>query len=422
MKSGNRLSRRAQLAGGQPISELMARALAQPELISLAAGFVDAETLPVEPTRTALEAMLCDGAAARAALQYGTTPGYPPLREALLDRLQAADGRPASERGLSLDQTIVTAGSNPLLHLVVETLLDPRDIVLVSAPSYFVFLGMLGNMDLRAVGVASDAQGVIPAALEEELARREGSGERDRVKAIYLCSYFDNPNTSTLPADRRAEIVEIAQRWSRRGKIHVLEDIAYRELRYAGDDVPSMRAFDERGDTVIVAGTFSKSFSPGLRVGWGVLPPHLVGPVCSQKGNLDFGSPNFTQHLIAKVLEMGLYDEHVQRLRAAYRAKLRAMLDAADEHLGPIDGADWQVPEGGLYVWLKLPEDVDTGPDGQLFDLALAEGMMYVPGQYFYPSEGVPAARNMIRLSFGVQSPENIARGMAALARAVRSL
>jgi 2-aminoadipate transaminase len=282
-----------------------------------------------------------------------------------------------------------------------------------------VFLGTLGNLGARSVGVASDEQGIIPEALKETLARIEAEGELLRVKAVYLVPYFDNPAGVTMPLERREQVFEIVQRWSREGRIHIIEDNAYRALRYQGDDIPSMLTFDEEGETVIMAGTFSKSYSPGIRVGWGILPRHLVAPVCNQKGNIDFGSPNFSQHLMAKVLELGLYRPHLETLRSAYREKLAAMLTAADEHLAPIPDVHWHRPAGGLYVWLHVPPHVDAGPGGKLFDAAIEEGVLYVPGQYCFPAEGEPVQRNTIRLSFGVQTPEGIRRGIAALARAV---
>ena len=420
MSAPPRLSQRARLAGDQPISRLMHLALARGDLISLAAGFVDQATLPTEEVAEAVTRLMADPGLARRALQYGTTPGNPQLRSLVLDRLSRADGRTLSAtHGLTIDRVVMTAGSNQLLHLVGETLLDAGDIVLCASPSYFVFLGMLGNQGARAIGVATDEHGIIPEALEEELRRRDRAGELERVKAIYVTSYFDNPTSITLAADRRPKIVDIAKRWSRRGKIYVIEDAAYRPLRYEGDDLPSLFGYDEAADTVILAETFSKSFSPGIRVGWGFLPAELVEPLCAQKGNIDFGSPNFAQHLMAEVLEQGSFDEHVAKLRASYRTKRDAMLEAADEHLSPLEGVHWLRPGGGLYVWLQLPAEIDTGPAGPLFDRAVEEGMLYVPGEYCYPREGEPVRHNMIRLSFGVQTPEAIRQGVRALARAI---
>jgi len=413
-------SQRAAWSEGQPISDLMERALANPHLISLAAGFVDQNTLPVDATSAALDAVFSDADGVRKALQYGTTPGSPQLREMILEDHLAADGRSASEADLSIDQVVLTAGSNQLLHLVVESLIDPGEIVLCAAPTYLVFLGTLANIGGRAIGVATDEHGIIPEALEEELVRLDAEGELPRVKLIYLVSYSDNPAGVNLPAERRAQIVELAKRFSTAGKIHVVADAAYRELRYFGDDTPSVQAYDEEGETVITTGTFSKSFAPGLRVGWGILPRHLVEPVCNQKGNIDFGSPHLSQQVMAKVLELGFYRPHVELLRNAYRKKLETMLTAADELLADLPGVHWVKPLGGLYVWLQLPSEIDTGPDGELLDAASDEGVMYVPGQYCFPNEGEPVQRNTIRLSFGVQSCQRIAAGMEALARAIR--
>ena len=226
----------------------------------------------------------------------------------------------------------------------------------------------------------------------------------------------------TISAVRRARLVEIAKRWSQQRRIYLIEDAAYRELRYEGDDVPSLRSFDAEGDTVIHAGTFSKSYSPGIRVGWAVLPAALRPPVLAEKGNIDFGSPHFNQVLMAEVLRSGLFDEHVRELRIQYRAKTDAILAAAKEYLRPIGGVDWVRPSGGLYLWVSLPEGIDAGLEGPLFDRAVAEGVLYVPGQYCYPAEGQPRARNTLRLSFGVASADRLRQGVAALARALRQL
>jgi 2-aminoadipate transaminase len=317
---------------------------------------------------------------------------------------------------------VVTAGSNQLLHLVIESLLDAGDIVLCAAPTYLVFLGTLANVGAVSVGVATDEQGLVPEALVDTFRRLDAEGQLARVKAIYLVPYFDNPCGVTMTAERLAQVIAIAQEWSTENRIHVIADEAYRELRYAGGDVPSARVFDPAGDTVIVAGTFSKSYSPGIRIGWGILPRDLVGPVCSQKGNIDFGSPNFSQHLMYYVIQEGLFAAHIERIRASYRDKLRAMLTAMDEHLSSIDGVHWLAPRGGLYVWLRLPEGVDAGLNGRLFDRSIQEGVLYVPGQYCFPKQGEAVQANSLRLSFGVQSCERIREGIHALARAIQEV
>lgn len=419
MSDDRPLSQRARRAGGQPIGFLMQEALARPELISLAAGFVDQATLPVDAVRQATERALSDPATARAALQYGCTAGEPKLREILLERLAAADGFSPTDRGLSVDRIIATAGSNELLYLIGDTLVDPGDIVLCAAPSYFVYLGVLKNLGARSFGVAIDEDGMIPEAIDESLHRLDQNGDLGRVKAIYVNSYFDNPSSTTLTADRRVALVEIAKRWSRHGKIYVIDDSVYRELRYFEEDIPSLLAADETADTVIHTGSFSKSFSPGLRVGWGVLPTELVEPILDQKGNIDFGSPNLSQQVMLAALDLGLFDQHITILRENYRKKLNAMLDSLDKHMSSMTDVRWGKSRGGLYVWLKVG-GTDTGVDGPLFRRALDEGILYVPGVHCFPAEGEPAQTDMMRLSFGVQPPERIREGIAALATAIR--
>lgn len=414
------LSLRAAWAGGEaPISRLMARTLDRPDLISLAAGFVDPDTLPVGPTQAALDRITADEDRLRAALQYGTTIGLNSLRRQLAERLIAADGRTDLDPDEIARRTVLSAGSNPLLFLISDALLDPGDIVLCAAPSYFVYLGLAGGLGARAVGVESDDDGIVPEAVEDELRRRHRLGEGPRVKAIYVTSYYDNPAGRSVSGRRRDQLIEIARRWSQEQTIYVVEDAAYRELRYDGDDEPSLWSRDSDGRQTAYVGTFSKSFSPGIRVGWAVLPPQLWGPVTSQKGHMDFGSPTFNQYLIDTVLREGLYDPHVETLRESYRKKLNVMIEVVAEHLGPL-GARWSRPRGGLYLWVELPEGIDTGLNGSLFQRALDEGVLYIPGELCFPSEGVRRQTAGLRLCFGIPSTEQIRLGVAALGRAIR--
>jgi len=411
-------SQRAVRAAGQPISELMTQALGRPELISLAAGFVDQSTLPAVEIHAGIDALLEDSRQTKHALQYGPPAGDPTLREMILARQLASDG--IAGRAIEIDRVIITAGSNQLLYLLADTLLDPGDIVLCAAPTYFVFLSIVKNIGAEAVGVASDENGIIPESLDETLRAFKEAGALPRVKAIYLMSYFDNPASRTISADRRPKIVQLAKHWSMKSPIRVIDDTAYRELRYAGDDMPSLALHDEDDNTVIVAGTFSKSFSPGIRVGWGVLPKKLVNPVLDQKGNMDFGAPNFSQHIMVEILKQGLHEQHVNKLRSTYSMKLSVMLDALQHHLGDVPGVQWSSPSGGLYVWLRLPEDLDTGPDGPVWPIALKEGVLYVPGEYSFPEQGIRREENWMRLSFGVLEPELLSKGVELLAKSIR--
>jgi 2-aminoadipate transaminase len=341
----------------------------------------------------------------------------------LAGHLATLEGCPVEQLGVDSEQLILTTGSQQLLSLVAEVLLDPGDIVLVAAPTYFAFLGTLNGVGARTIPVASDADGMCTGLLETELDKLARAGELERVKLIYVVSWYENPSGISLSAERRRAVVEIARRWSRHNRIFVLEDAAYRELHYDGPALPSVWSFDADRDTVILAQTFSKSFSPGLRVGFGVVPRELVGPLCDRKGNEDFGSANFNQHLLATVFEHGLYAGHVRVLRETYRAKRDAMLAAADRYFGNIADVEWVHPHGGLYVWMTLPDAVATGFESPLFERATkVEQVMYVPGEVCYAGPATQNPRNQMRLSFGTQTLAGIDEGMRRLACAVMTL
>ncbi len=418
-------SQRRQRASDSAISFLMQQGVEHPQVLSLAAGLVDAASLPMTETLEAARAVLADESRGRLALQYGTSLGDVRLRQQLAEyhnRLERTSV-PAGTRAATADEFVCTTGSQQLLALLADTLLDPGDICLVAAPTYFVFLGVLEGVGARTIALPADVHGMRMDALTAELQRLESVGELSRVKLIYVVSEFENPTGISLSLERRSELVEIAKHWSqRRGeKIYVLEDSAYRELHYDAPPPPSVWSFDTDGDTVIHAGTFSKSFSPGLRVGFGLMPRELRESVNDLKGNQDFGSANFNQHLLAELLASGRFETHAEEVRAAYRIKRDAMLAAADEFVADLPGVSWVHPHGGLYVWMSLPPHVATGFDSPLFRRAVdLEQVMYVPGELCFGGPLEQRQRNHMRLSFGVLSPDRIREGMQRLSRAVR--
>jgi 2-aminoadipate transaminase len=401
----------------------MEQAVQNPAVISLAAGLVDQTTLPDAEVRAACAALLADETLARQALQYGTTQGAERLRKLLVRHLAEQEGCSASDLGIAPEQMILTTGSQQLLSLVGEILLDPGDIVLVAAPTYFAYLGTLNGLGARTIPVATDGDGVCIDALDGELENLARAGELPRVKLIYVVSYYENPTGISLAADRREKLVELARRSSREQRIYVLEDAAYRELRYDGPELPSVWSFDADREAVILAQTFSKSFSPGLRVGFGVVPRELVVPLCDRKGNEDFGSANFNQHLLASVFEQGLYAGHVRLLGDTYRRKRDAMLSAADRYFSRLEGVAWVHPHGGLYVWMTLPQSIATGFESPLFRRATqVDQVMYVPGEICYAGPAGKRPRHQMRLSFGTQTDEGIEEGMRRLANAIRAV
>lgn len=420
-------SQRSLQARGQAIGELMSRALANPHLISLAAGFVDPETLPVEIMQRATERILSDQDVAKTALQYGSTHGNAELRALLRQWLEQADGQPLE---ITDDQVLLTAGSNQLLHLICDALLDQGDILLCASPTYLVFLGVMQNLDAKPWGVASDEEGMQPEALDQAFQDLEAQGQLERVKGVYLVSYFDNPAGRTAGAQRRRALAAVLEKWNARTPqtMMLLEDAAYRQLRFSGDDVPSFLSMDPRAEHTIYLGTFSKSFSPGVRVGWGILPSGLAQAVVDLKTNADFGSPHFAQQLMALVLREQWDTEHVQKLCNAYQAKRDVMLRALERNFGDWKlpngepAAHWETPAGGLYIWLELPPSIDTSADSPFWNACLREGVFYVPGDCCQGEFGLPCQHHGLRLSFGVPTDSQIEDGIAMLARAARSV
>src|SRR5262249_3468626 len=226
-----RLSARARQTQDQPISYFMQQAVENPHLISLAAGLVDARSLPAPEVAAAFAELLGQPATARAALQYGTTQGLLPLREQLAARAAALDGLTPPDLCITAADVLVTTGSQQLLYLLGEALLDPGDLVITEAPSYFVFQGTLSSLGARTLSVPMDEHGMDTDALAGLLARLERTGELDRLRLIYVVDYFQNPSGRTLARERRRHLVELARHYSKRHRLFILEDAAYRELR-----------------------------------------------------------------------------------------------------------------------------------------------------------------------------------------------
>jgi 2-aminoadipate transaminase len=415
------LSAKVLRATDSPITALIRTALENPGLISLAAGLVDEASLPAEEVSRAAAEVFASPETARAALQYGTTQGHPPLREKVLAHVCAADGVRPEELSLTPEEVVITTGSQQFLYLLSETVLDPGDIVVTEAPSYFVYHGVLASKGVRVVAVPMDGDGMDTDALEATLHRLERGGELSRLKLIYTVDYFQNPTGLTLSLPRRRRLIELARRFSRRHRILILEDAAYRELRFDGPELPSIKSFDIRNEHVITTYTFSKPCAPGLKTGYGLLPRDLVGPLLRLKGAHDFGSNNLAQYLIDRLLETGAYHSHVRDLAGVYRAKRDVMLAALEREFGDWPEVSWTHPAGGLYVWLRFPAEIETGPSGALMEAALREGVLYVPGEFGHVDEPGPTPTCEARLSFGVAAPEQLAEGIRRLRRAAEA-
>jgi 2-aminoadipate transaminase len=291
--------------------------------------------------------------------------------------------------------------------------------VFVEDPTYFVYMGTLQSAGAKVIGVAVDENGIIPEALEEKLRSLKESAGLERLKLIYLMTYFQNPTGVSLAWERKQKVYRILSRYCQLGEgTFLIEDAAYKELRFEGEDIPYLKSLDLDNQGIILIGSFSKAFSPGLRVAFGWLPLPLIKHVLRQKGNEDFGSSNLCQHLMHAAMVSGKYKTHVQTLRARYRDKRDLMLKS----IGDSFPRDVRViePHGGLYVWASLPETVNTGCDDRLFKAALRRKVLYVPGEFCYCSEpGVPKPTNKLRISFGMVTEENIVAGISRLGEAL---
>jgi 2-aminoadipate transaminase len=414
------LSAKALRTREQPISYLIQVALEHPHIINLAAGLVDMETLPTEETAELVQVILKDTPRGREALQYGSTAGLAPLRQLAVDHMAALDGKKPADLGLSRDSIVITNGSQQGLYLVAESLLDPGDIVIAAEPSYFVYTGTLSSFGVRVIGIPMDDDGMDVDALEATLEWLEAQGLLPRVKLVYCTSYYQNPTGLTLSAERRPRLLEIVKSFSRRHRIAILEDAAYRELRYDGPVQRSIKSYDTDNRFVVLAQTFSKPFAPGVKTGYLAMPHDLRDAALQQKGNHDFGSAHLCQNIVYEAMRSGKYAKHVELLKRAYRDKRDRMLAALDEMIPAEAGITWTRPNGGLYVWLTLPPSVNTSRESALFSQCVDNGVLYVPGEYCcHADEAGKVSSHHIRLSFGQVRPADIAPGIERLAKTI---
>jgi 2-aminoadipate transaminase len=415
------LSVKAKRTKEAPISARIAAAVANPDLISLAAGLVDPLTLPVEECAQITQRLFSDRGRGQVVLQYDTTLGLEPLRHQVLAHVEAMEGVSSSAFGVTADDVVITTGSQQALYLIGDVLLDPGDIVVAANPSYFVFTGTLASLGASVLPVSVDEQGMDVEAVAKLLERLASEGRLDRVKFVYVTSFFDNPTGLTLSHARRQRLLQIVRQHSKSHRILILEDAAYRELRYEGEALPSIKRFDESNELTILTQTFSKPFAPGIKLGYTIMPKGLLDPVLQQKGNHDFGSANLSQHIALETMRDGSYMRHLEALKTEYRRKRDLMLAALQQHMPATHAIQWTRPSGGLYVWVTLPAWMDTSRGGHLFAKCIERGVLYVPGDYsLQHDEANVIPKNHLRLSFGHVHPDRIDQGIARLADAIK--
>jgi 2-aminoadipate transaminase len=417
------LSSKAVRTKEAPIGYLIAMAFRNPGIINFAAGLVDPQTLPVEACGKIAAGIFGDPARGRAALQYDTTLGLGDLRREVLKHLEQLEGIGAQAMGLTADQVVITTGSQQALYLVGDVLVDPGDIVIAAAPSYFVFTGALDSLGATILSVPMDDNGMEVDAVERVLRKIEAQGKLERVKFVYCTSYFQNPTGLTLSAERRPRLLEIVKQFSRKHRILVLEDAAYRELRYDGPAHRSIKSYDSENLYTVISHTLSKPFAPGLKLGYTAMPADLLHAVLQQKGSHDFGSSSLAQHIALEAFRDGSYARQVEVLKKGYRAKRDVVLSSLKKFMPRDAGIHWTHPHGGLYVWLTLPAFINTSRVGKMFARCVERGVLYVPGEYcFQADESGTVPENQIRLSYGQVSPAQIEPGIERLAKVVGEL
>lgn len=400
------------------IARLMSAALESPGLLSLAAGFTDSASLPVDFVAAAA-ARLAARPGPPEFLQYGTNQGRPLLRRHLARSIDADEGW--SEGRTDERAVFVTNGSQQALYLAIQVLCDPGDLVLVDRPSYFVFLEMLRGLGIEARSLPTDPAGQLDrAALGRLLDNLAQGPDRARLKAVYFVSYYSNPSGRSLD---ESEKNDLAQALAARGLfVPAIEDAAYRQLGYDGrSPARSILALEAWAEFPrLYTGTLTKPFATGLKVGYGCcLDEAWRSQMLHAKGHHDFGTANFAQAVLEEVLGDGSFARHLATIRRVYAEKC-ATLDTALRRAGLRElGWRWERPTGGLYLWLEAPPRVDTSLDGRFFHACLREGVLYVPGDLCF---GDAPDRNRVRLSFGVLAPEALAVAAERFVAAARSL
>lgn len=380
------------LAMGLKASEIreLLKLTTMPEVISFAGGLPAPELFPLEELKKVdVEILSKEG---QLAVQYGTTEGYLPLREKIAARMKKA-----FQVDCTPEEIVITSGSQQGLSLLAQIFLNKDDVILVESPTYLGAINAFKLCDPKFVEVPTDEKGIIPEELEKILAEYG-----DRVRLMYVIPEFQNPTGITWPMERRKAFMDIVNKYD----FPVIEDDPYGELRYDGDVVPSLKSMDTKGN-IIFLGSFSKIFMPGLRVAWMVADPVIIDKVVKLKQAVDLQSSSFAQRQASYFIDMFDLDAHVEKIRALYGKRRTLMYDSMKEYFP--EGVTFTYPEGGLFTWVTLPENMDAK---EIMPKVLEKNVAYVPGGPFYPNGG---NANHFRLNYSNMPEDRIVEGIKRL-------
>ncbi len=367
----------------------------RPEIVSLAGGMPNLSAIPMDTMASIVEKLIKDHG--QEALQYGSGQGHPKLREQICD-VMALEGIRANP-----DDILVTTGSQQALDLISRIFIDPGDVVLVEAPSYVGALGTFSQYEASVVHVEMDKDGLVPEALRQAIKTLRYQGRR--IKFLYLIPNYQNPAGVLLPADRRTEILDIC----RAEKIFIVEDNPYGLLGFDRPSPNAMRAEDS--ENVIYLGSFSKTIVPGFRIGWALVPQALREKLVIASESSILCPSNFAQMSISSYLANQPWRDQISSFVELYKARRDAMLETLEAYFPK--SATWTKPQGGFYVWVTLPPEIDTKA---MMPKAIVAKVAYVPGTAFY-ADGLGSWS--MRLSYCHPTPERIREGVKALAGVV---
>lgn len=392
------LSQNAKRMKRSVIRELL-KMTQRPELISFAGGLPSPESFPVEQLKSiTVEVLDTDSAKA---LQYGETEGDKRLREILVERYRK------SGINVTLDNLVITTASQQALDLVPKIFVNPGDTVICGLPSYLGGIASFAVYGADLVGIELDEKGMRSDLLEKTLSQMKQKGEKP--KFIYVIPDFQNPTGISMPEDRRKEIIAIAKKYN----ILIIEDSPYREVRFSGTPQRTMFELDGTGQVVLL-GTMSKTFAPGFRIGWVLAHPDIIDRIVVAKQNTDLCTSAFVQKIAAKYFEKGYFDINLATINQNYGIKRDTMIAAFHKYMPK--GVKWTEPEGGLFLFVTLPDYMDAE---ELFKIAIEENVAFVPGTVFY-CDGT--GKNTLRINFSFMSKEMNEEGVKRLANAIKKL